>query len=237
MRITACRNACAGLILLILIGRPAVASAVSAIECHCFQDRTYDPGQPAAADPYLLATTQNSLFAAVFAVEKKSIVIRKQKGTSGDDLWVAYWLAARSGGDPESLLDKRKEKGSWQKAAAPLGIPESSLGPRVAAALKADASDEGLGQAVVDEVMLRFRFHGEPALAALRKAGAGNREVILAGLLAARIRRPAEQIHRDVRSGKSTWGGLLRQAGVEPSAIGAVISMMVREASGSRPSG
>lgn len=230
MRITACRNACPGLLLLLIVGCPAAASAVSAIDCHCFQDRSYDPAQPAAADPYLLATTQNSLFAAVFAVEKKSIVIEKQKGIPGEDLWVAYWLAARSGGDPESFLEKRKEKGSWRKAAASLAVPEGSLGPRVAAALKADASDERTGLAVVDEVMLRFRFHGEPELAALRKAGAGNREVILAGLLAARLRRPAEQIHRDVRSGKSSWGGLLRQAGVEPSAIGPVTSMMVRAA-------
>lgn len=230
MRITACRNACPMLALLLIISCPAVASAIPAISCHCFQDRSYDPAQPAAADPYLLATTQNSLFATVFAVEKKTIVMKKQKGLSGDDLWVAYWLAARSGGDPESLLDARKDKGSWRKVAEPLAIPESSLGARVAAALAADAPDERLGRAVVDEVVLRFGFHGEAELAALRKAGAGSQEVILAGLLAARLRLPASQLHRDVKGGRSSWGGLLRQAGIEPSAIGSATSMMVRAA-------
>ncbi|HEY5996076.1 MAG TPA: hypothetical protein VIU29_03605 [Candidatus Deferrimicrobiaceae bacterium] len=230
MRRVECSNLVSGLVLLVFIGCPAVASAIPAISCHCFQDRSYDPAQPAAADPYLLASAQNSLFAAVFAIDKKTIVMKKQKGASGDDLWVAYWLAARSGGDPESLLDERKGKGSWHKVAAPKAIPESALGARVAAALKGDASDERLGQAVVDEVMLRFRFHGEPELAALRKAGAGNQEAILAGLLASRVHQPASQLYRDVKSGQSSWGGLLRQAGVEPSAIESATAMMVRAA-------
>jgi hypothetical protein len=164
-------------------------------------------------------------------VEKKSIVYKKQKGASGDDLWVAYWLASRSGRDPDSLLGERKTKGSWRKAAEPLAVPESSLGSRVAAALQDDAPDERMGQAVVDEVMLRCRFHGEAELATLRKAGAGNREVILAGLLAPRLRRPAAQLYRDVAFGKSSWGGLLARAGVEPSAIGSVVAMMIRSAS------
>jgi hypothetical protein len=234
MRITACRNACPMLALLLIISCPAVASAIPAISCHCFQDRSYDPAQPAAADPYLLATTQNALFAAVFAVEKKTIVIKKQKGVSGDDLWVAYWLAARAGSDPESLLRERKSRGSWQKAAAPMAIPENSQGGRVAAALKADASDERLGQAVVDEVMLRFRFHGETELSALRKAGAGNPEVILAGLLAPRIHQSAGQLYRDVKRGKSSWGGLLHQAGVDSSGIESAVATMVRAATAAR---
>lgn len=223
--------AVAGVALLLLVGRPGPSMALSAIDCHCFQDRSFDPAQPAAADPYLLATTQNSLFATVFSVEKKTIVMKKQRGVPGDDLWVAYWLAARSGGDPESLLGQRKGLGSWRRVAASLAVPDGSLGAGVAAALKADAPGAVLGQAVVDEVMVRFRFHPVAELAGLRKAGAGNPEVILAGLLAPRLRRPAVQLYRDVLGGRSSWGALLRQAGVEPSAIEPAVSAMVRAAS------
>jgi hypothetical protein len=208
-----------------------MALAIPAITCHCFTDRSYDPARPTIADPYFLATTQNSFFATVFAVEKKSIVMKKQKGTSNEDLWVAYWLAAKSGGDPESLLAGRKSKGAWPKVANPLAIPDKSLGGRVAAALKANAADERLAEAVVDELLLRFRFYGESELIALRKAGAGNQEMVLAGLLAARMRQPATQLYREVKNGKASWGALLERAKIDPTAIEAEVARLVSAAS------
>jgi len=75
------------IILLILLPMPALA--IPAISCHCFTDRSYQPSRPAAADPYFLATTQNSFFAVVFNVEKKNIVIKKQQGCFCDTgCWV-----------------------------------------------------------------------------------------------------------------------------------------------------
>ena len=57
------------LILLALVLAPLPAAAIPAITCHCFTERAYDPALPFVADPYFLATTQNSFFAAAFAVE------------------------------------------------------------------------------------------------------------------------------------------------------------------------
>jgi hypothetical protein len=198
---------------------PVPASAISAITCHCFTDRSYDAARPAAADPYFLATTQNSFFAAAFGVDKKTIVINKQRGVSADDLWVAYWLAARSGADPATLMRERTTKGSWRLVATMLAIPDKSLGTRVVDALKANAADERLGNSVVDELMLRFRFYGEPELVALRKAGAGNQELILAGLIAAKTRQPATQFYRNIRGGRTSWGALLQRAKIDPAEI------------------
>jgi hypothetical protein len=221
------------LTLLISIMLPMPALAIPAITCHCFTDRSYDPARPTLADPYFLATTQNSFFATVFGVEKKTIVVKKQKGVSADDLWVAYWLAARSGADPEVLLQGRKSKGTWRQVAAPLAIPDTSMGGRVVEALKTNVADERLANAVVDELMLRFRFHGEPELTALRKAGAGNQELIMTGLIAAKTHQPASKLYRDVKKGGTSWGALLQVAKIDPSEIQSEVAALVTISSGS----
>ena len=223
------------LTLIIAIMLPMQALAIPAITCHCFTDRSYDAARPTLADPYFLATTANSFFAAVFGVEKKTIVVKKQKGVSADDLWIAYWLAARSGADPESLLLGRKSKGTWRQVATPLAIPDKSMGGRVVEALKVNAADDRLAEAVVDELLLRFRFHGEAELAALRKAGAGNQELIMTGLIAAKTRQPAMKYYRDVKGGGTSWGALLQRAKIEPAEIQSEVAAMVTTSAESRP--
>lgn len=212
--------------LAILLMLPVPASATPTITCHCFTDRSYDVAHPAAADPYFLATTQNSFFAAAFGVDKKTIMISKQKGVSADDLWIAYWLAVRSGADPESLLQGRKTTGSWRQMTTKLAIPVKSMGIRFANALKNNAGDEWLAKAVVDELLLRCRFYGEKELAALRKAGAGNQEIILAGLIAAKTRQPATLLYRNIKGGGS-WGTLLMRARIDATEIQADVAALV----------
>jgi hypothetical protein len=203
----------------ILFMLPVPAFAIPAITCHCFTDRSYDATNPAAADPYFLATTQNSFFAAAFGIDKKTIVINKQQGVSADDLWVAYWLAAGSGADPDSLLQGRKTRGSWRQMTTQSAIPAKLMGAKFADALKCNASDKRLAEAVVDELLLRFRFYEEPELVALRKVGAGNQEIILAGLIAAKTRQPATKLYHNVRGGSTSWGALLQRAKIDPAEI------------------
>lgn len=226
MRFSTFRNFYVGLIF--LFASSSVAFATPAITCHCFTDHSYDPARPAVADPYFLATTQNSFFAAVFDVEKKSIVIKKQKGTSADDLWVAYWLAAKSGRDQDALLQDRKSKGSWRQAAAPLAISGKSLGKRVATALKTNATDEQLATAVVNDLLLRYRLHDEEQLAALRQAGASSQEIILTGLIVAKTRQSATLLYREVMGGGASWGALLQRAKIEPAEIQDEIAVLVK---------
>jgi hypothetical protein len=213
--------------IVILFMFPVPAFAISAITCHCFTDRSYDAARPAAADPYFLATTQNSFFAAAFGVDKKTIVINKQRGVSADDLWVAYWLTARSGSDPAALIRERTTKGSWRQVVTGSDILDKSRGTRVVDALKANAVDERLANLVVDELLLRFRFYGEPELLALRKAGAGNQELILAYVIAAKIRQPAIQLYRNVRRGSTSWGALLQRAKIDPAEIQSEVAARV----------
>ena len=109
----------------ILLLLPLSSPVATAITCHCFIDRSYDPARPSLADPYLLATAQNSFFAALFNVDKKTIVMKKQAGGSSDDLWVAYWVASKSGRTAETILSVR-EKNFMERSCCHYGNPATN---------------------------------------------------------------------------------------------------------------
>ena len=117
--------------LILLFMLPMSAHAIPAITCHCFTDRSYDAAHPAAADAYFLATTQNSFFAIVFNTDKKTIVMKKQQGTSPDDLWIAYWIASKSGTTPESLLQAKSKSESWKSVVETLRLSSKKHGSAI----------------------------------------------------------------------------------------------------------
>ena len=188
---------------------PLSAYAIPAITCHCFTDRSYDAAHPAAADAYFLATTQNSFFAIVFNTDKKSIVMKKQQGTSPDDLWVAYWVASKAGKTPDSLLQAKSKSDSWKNVVVPLNLPPKSLGARFSNALNANVPTDRLSEAVVDELFLKDQLLGERDLADMRKAGANNQELIIATVIATKTKQSAKQLYLEVKAGTKTWGSLL----------------------------
>lgn len=201
--------------LLVLFAIPEAALAIPAITCHCFTDRSYDPARPALADPYFLATTQNSFFAVVFNTDKKSIVMKKQQGASGDDLWVAYWLGMKTGLAAEDLLKNKTDKETWRKVSVAHRIATKGLGATFNDALQADAPASRLSQLVVDELFRSYRLLSDSELASIRKAGASNQELVIATLIAAKSGRSARQVYQDVKSGGKTWGALLQQAKID----------------------
>lgn len=216
------------IIFLVAVMLPACAEAVPAITCHCFTDRSYDAARPALADPYFLATTQNSFFAVIFSVDKKTIVLKKQKGASPDDLWIAYLIASKTGASPESLLQAHQTRGLWHEVIDPLRLSSDVLGPRFSRALKARSTTAVLAEAVVDEQLIFNRLLSDGELAALRYAGASNQELIVAAVIAIRLKLPASQMFHEVKGGKKTWGSLLEAAKINPKDMQREISGMLQ---------
>lgn len=207
---------------------PLSAGAIPAITCHCFTNRSYDAAQPAAADGYFLATTQNSFFAIVFNTDKKTVVMKKQQGVVAEDLWIAYWLAAQSGISPESLLQTRKTKDNWQAVIAHLSLSPEKTGARFSAALTPFASAGRLSEAVVDEFVIKYRLLDGAGLTELRKAGASNQELIISTLISAKTKIPARQLYSEVRSGAASWGLLLFRANINTKEMQGEIALILK---------
>jgi len=99
---------------------PSAGVADPAGACHCYRDRSFDAERPAAADPYILSTSRSSLLSGAFGPSKRELVQAVMTGTSPDDLWIAHWAAAKTGGDAATLLGAKATKGSWKVTVASL---------------------------------------------------------------------------------------------------------------------
>jgi hypothetical protein len=216
----------AALLLVALAAAPAAAGAQPTAACHCFKDRTFDPIRPAAADPYILATTRSSILSAAFGVPKRELVQEVMTGTDPDDLWVAYWAGARTGTDAGKLLEERGRQGSWKAVLA--GARPEKLGPAFGKALEGGAPTATLAALAVDDVLVQ-RLRADPgAVAELRAAGAGSPETALSVVIAPRAgMKPAEVLARS-RDGRTTWGMLLDRAGMAPKGIDGAVREMAR---------
>jgi hypothetical protein len=195
-----------------------------AAACHCYRERTFDPLEPAAADPYILATTRSSTLAAVFAVDKASLVRTAMTGVPADDLWIAHWTGARTGKDPMHLLESRKAAGEWKKVFAP--GDSKALGAAFAEGLANGAPDAALAAIAVDDVVVSHLRAAPDLVRVTRAAGAGSPELILTLLLAPRLELGPPALLAAVKNGKS-WGALLTEAGIAPANIDVIVNAAV----------
>jgi hypothetical protein len=208
----------------LVVSLPAFARAEPTVTCHCFQKRTFDPADPASADPYILATTRSSLLSAAFGAGKGGLVRAVMSGTAPDDLWIAHWAGARVGRGAPGLLEEKGAKGSWKAALA----GAKGLGAPFEKALAAGKPDGALAALAVDDVLLARLGASAEDVAALRASGARSEEVVLAAVLAVHGRTAAMPILARVRAGSATWGTALRDAGLAPADMDAAVRRLVR---------
>jgi hypothetical protein len=140
--------------------------------------------------------------------------MKKQQGTSADDLWISYWVASRTGSSPTNLLNARQSHNSWHDVLLPMQLSSKVIGVRFLKALNAMTSTPNLAKAAVDELFHRYRLLSDEETAAMRRSGASNQELILADVIAVRMQQPAQRIYHEVKNGSVTWGSLLIKAGI-----------------------
>jgi hypothetical protein len=208
---------------LALSAAPSRAAAAPVATCHCFKDRSFDPGRPAAADPYILATTRSSLLSAALGPGKGALVQAVMGGTPAEDLWIAHWAGARTGRPGEELLRAKEQKGSWRAALS----GAKGLGAAFERALGSAASDAALAALAVDDVLGSRVGIAAEELRLLRAADARSEEVVLAAVLSAKLGTPAMPLLARVRSGAGTWGTVLRDAGLAPQDMDGVVRALV----------
>jgi hypothetical protein len=196
------------LLIILTFTFTSFALAKSAISCHCFQDREYDPQRADAADPYFLATTQNSLLAKLFGLSKKDVVRAKMGGADGDSLWVGHYLAQKSSRPIAEVDALFTQKAGWRGVVQQLQISPKQLTPRFMAALD---DQKQLATVVVDAQLLKNLKLTPLQLQRLRELGADNHRAIMAVFISqAGSKEPAELFTR-VAAGQASWGRLLAE--------------------------
>lgn len=196
------------LFCLFLLLIPTLTSAKSTINCHCFQDRTFNHRDTAAADPYFLATTQNSFISLIYGVDKRMLVKAKISGTSGSHLWILLDVAARSQQEIDKVDKDYLRFKHWNTVFKELNLTPQQLGEEY---WQLGETPEKLADHIVDTQLVK-QF-GVPAanLSKWRKQGMGSKELILAILLEG----DPITVYNQVNSGQQTWGKLLFDQGMQ----------------------
>ena len=198
-----------------------------AVTCHCFKERAFEASTPASADPYILATTRNSLLAAAAGIDKGAVVRQRMTGATETDLWLSNYLSTRvDNRSAEQLLDARDKASSWAEALDAVGLDSGKLGTAFQTARKADDAD-GMARSLADPVLGRAFTVAEPTLAQMRDAGANIAETALSLYLARQMNQTPESIFSEVREGKKTWGVLLNSLGIKIDRTGDMIAETV----------
>ena len=214
--------------LLCFLILPAPVLAAPTMACHCFKDRSFDPANPGKSDEYLLATTQNSFLAAVFNIDKKYVVKTKMSGGSGTDLWIAHFLAQKTGINAQELISDRRTAGSWKSVVSQKKIEVSSLGQPFQKALTAGAADERLAAVIVDQILVTHLNAKQSELKKLRDSGATTKEVILSAFLSFKSGRNVLDHYASVTEGKSAWDIQLSSVGITAKLVDTEINRIIK---------
>ena len=195
------------LICLLFLLFPTLSGAESTINCHCFQDRTFNHRDTAAADPYFLATTQNSFISLLYGVEKSSLVRAKMSGTSGSYLWILFDIAARSQQEIDKVDKIYGRNKNWDAVFKKLNLTPQQLGEKY---WQLGNNPELLADYIVDLQLNKQFGVSTDELRSWHKLGMNRKELILANLLDG----DPITLYNQVNSGRQTWGKLLYDQGL-----------------------
>lgn len=216
------------IVILLLTLLPGLSQAMP---CHCFSARDFDPQEPASADPFYLATSQNSFFSVVFDIAKKKVVFAKQKPrATAEGLWILNWVSMQTDNDIKTLKKLVKDNGSWQSALKLLAGQSDSLPLPFMNLVNSAADNDRLSQFIVDHLLIANAGISAKELKSLRNVQASNEESILAAFLAIKISQSPSEIFQIIASGKTTWGTLMLTSGMKGRDMVEEIKSLIKEA-------
>jgi len=211
-----------------------LAAPVSAMEvpqqtsnCHCFQDRDFDPERKFAADRYLLTTSFNSFISENFQISKSQIVMMKMKGgVDPDDLLIGLFVARICDVEVNSLLAILGNGGTWKQILASRSLKKNKENKNSLNTLLAALDTEGAAvEAVTDQLLKEFFKVSIPEIAALREGGATGREITLVYLLKrhGKTDATAADILSMYTKKNMSWGEIASYFGLTPKETGKLL--------------
>ena len=216
--------------LLLCLALITTQDASAAPTCHCFQQRSFSANDPAAVEPYLLATTNNSLLAVAFNIPKRSIVKDKMGGARDADLWVGYGLAPAYPLEAQVLIDKKLAFKSWSLFVRSQRPDPERVPAAVMSGLAAGKSDGILADIAMAQTLSTLFELPVPTSMNLLEDGLSRQQLALA-LLLARIEETAiEKIVAMATAEQGGWAKLTEALGLAPDNMEALWLMLVDKA-------
>ncbi|TAL16399.1 hypothetical protein EPN96_09715 [bacterium] len=195
------------------------AEGFSAVSCHCFNDRKFDPEAPFIADPFILATARNTIAAVASGVDKGAIVKKRMTGSTEGDLWLGLFLAKETGVSAEALLSAREKNPSWSAALSAIPVDTGKFGKEFESARNA-GNEEAMAAALADFAFTERFGQKQAEVSGLRTLGASTAETTLSLLLSKKTGKSPLDIFKETTSGKKSWGQLLDAAGIPAEITG-----------------
>ena len=215
------------LILLFTSSAFAMEQPESAINCHCFKDRTFDPQNKFAADKYLLTTSFNSFIATNFNITKRQIVMMLMKGSVGpEDLLIGLYVSREADVDLESLLVILDNGGTWKQILESPSLQRPGKDKEVLNAISKVINDKKVAvEIITDQLVKDFFKINQSAIDVLRKEGATGREITLVYLLEKYGNRDksAADILKMKTQEKKSWGEIALVFGLSPKGTGKLL--------------
>lgn len=217
-----------GLALVILIlfsfGWSSQANSGSAIQCHCFTERDYNPAERFAADDYILATSFNSLLARLTGLPKSQVVMIKMKeGLTQNDLLISLLAAKISGQKLQEILDLRRAGTVWQEIIAYLPRQEVVNQNEILKSIQTGTSVDVAGARVADEMISEFYAIPAEEMNTLRMSGLNSREINLTLILNHVSEIQPETLAAQYKKQGRSWSEIAYNLGLSPKETGKLI--------------
>jgi hypothetical protein len=206
------------------LGSAHISFAESTINCHCFQDRSYDPGDKFASDDYILATSFNSLLARSFDISKEQVIkLKMEERVNQDDLLIGLKLTKLTGGYLEQLLGLSRVGYSWAQIVKGMDQQDIISSDKLALDIRSGIPVEMAAAKVADEIIQTFYTIQVEDIHRYRSYGLSAKEVVLVYILAHyKDRKPEEFVEQYKKQG-SSWSEIAFELGIEPAAAGKLV--------------